>query len=212
MTFDRTTLDFAKNDGLIPAILQHARTGQVLMLGYMNQEALELTLTEGVAWFYSRSKKRLWKKGETSNHVQKVVDIQADCDNDTLLVFVEPQGPTCHLGSQSCFGDTYFNLAVLEETVREKMAAGQEGSYTKYLVDQGIDKILKKNGEEMTEVIIAAKNQEKSEFVAEMSDLLYHLMVLIQSQGVNLADIEAKLAERHGQKQHYSQRTKIEEW
>lgn len=205
-------VDFSKNNGLVPAILQDANTNQVLMLGYMNRQALENTVKDGVAWFYSRSKERLWMKGEESNHIQRVVDIKLDCDNDTLLLRVHPEGPTCHLGTQSCFGDDHFNLNQLEKTIRKKIDHPEEGSYTKYLMDEGLDKILKKNGEEMTEVIIAAKNKDNEELVAESSDLLYHFLVLLQKQGVTLSDVEAKLNERHGEKQDYSVRSEIDEW
>lgn len=205
-------VDFTKENGLVPAILQDANNGQVLMLGYMNKEALEKTLEDKVAWFFSRSKNRLWKKGETSENYQRLIDIKLDCDQDTLLLLVNPEGPTCHLGSQSCFGDDYFNLEILEKTVADKIANPQEGSYTKYLIDEGLDKILKKNGEEMTEVIIAAKNNDTEELIAETSDLFYHLLVLIQAQGISLEEVKGKLAERHGNKQNYSVRQDIEEW
>lgn len=196
----------------MPAILQDDRTGQVLMLGYMNQEAYDKTREEGVAWFYSRSKERLWKKGESSGHLQEVVSIDVDCDQDTLLVRVKPLGPTCHTGTQSCFGDQSFNLAILEQTIAAKIANPQEGSYTKYLIDEGLDKILKKCGEEMTEVVLAAKNKDKEELIDESSDLLYHFLVLLQAQGVQLKNVEAKLAERHGVPQEYSIRQGINEW
>lgn len=205
-------IDFEKGNGLVPAILQHYQTKQVLMMGYMNEEAYQKTMEEKVAWFYSRSREALWKKGETSNNIQKVVDIKLDCDGDTLLVLVDPAGPTCHLGTQSCFGDEYFNLSILEETIQDKMNNPKEGSYTKYLVDEGLDKILKKCGEEMTEVIIAAKNKDKEEITAETSDMLYHLLVLLQQQGVSLSDIEAELAHRHGQEHSYSVREDIKKW
>lgn len=196
----------------MPAILQDDRTDQVLMLGYMNQAAYEKTCQEGVAWFYSRSKQRLWKKGESSGHIQAVVSITADCDQDTLLVRVIPKGPTCHKGTQSCFGDHFFNLATLEQTITSKLANPQTGSYTKYLMDEGLDKILKKCGEEMTEVVLAAKNHDKNELLDESSDLLYHFLVLLQAQGVQLSEVEAKLAKRHGVPQSYSIRQGIEEW
>lgn len=211
-SFSIESVDFSKTNGLIPAILQDVQTKQVLMLGYMNREALEKTIEDKVAWFYSRSKERLWMKGEESKHIQEVIDIKLDCDNDTILLLVHPKGPTCHLGTQSCFGDEYFNLNILEETIKDKIEHPQEGSYTKYLMDEGLDKILKKNGEEMTEVIIASKNNDKEELVAETSDLLYHLLVLLQAQGVELSEVENKLNERHGEKQTYSQRSEIEEW
>jgi len=205
-------IDFDKGDGLVPAILQHYQTKQVLMMGYMNKEAYEKTIEEKIVVFYSRSKERLWKKGETSGHVQHVKDIKLDCDGDVLLVTVDPDGPTCHLGTQSCFGDEYFNLSILEETVEEKMKNPKEGSYTKYLKEEGLDKILKKNGEEMTEVILAAKNNNKEEIISETSDMLYHLLVLLQQQGVSLEDIEKELASRHGKEHNYSIREDIQKW
>lgn len=208
-----TAIDFSKNDGLVPAILQDAESKQVLMLGYMNQEAYDLTVSEGVAWFYSRSKERLWKKGETSGNTQEVVKIDLDCDQDTLLVRVRPKGPTCHTGTQSCFGDDYFNLNMLEKTVKQKIDNPKEGSYTTYLMEKGLDKILKKVGEEATEVIIAAKNAEAGqgtdELVDETSDLLYHLLVLLAERGLSLSEIEAKLNARHGQEHIYSERKEI---
>lgn len=205
-------IDFEKVNGLVPAILQHYQTKQVLMMGYMNKEAYQKTVKEKVVWFYSRSKERLWKKGETSNNIQKVVNIKMDCDGDTLLVFVDPAGPTCHLGTQSCFGDEYFNLSILEETIQGKMKNPKEGSYTKYLVDEGLDKILKKCGEEMTEVIIAAKNKDREEVISETSDMLYHLLVLLQQQEVSLVNVESELARRHGEEHSYSVKKDIKEW
>lgn len=210
--FKIDAVDFSKQDGLVPAILQDVQTNQVLMLGYMNREALGNTLRDKVTWFYSRSKERLWMKGEESKNIQRVVDIKLDCDNDTLLVLVKPEGPTCHLGTQSCFGDEHFNINQLEKTIHDKIQNPKEGSYTKYLTDAGLDKILKKNGEEMTEVIIAAKNNDKEELVAETGDLLYHLLVLLQSYDLSLADVEAELHERHGKEQDYSVRSNIAEW
>lgn len=178
----------------------------------MNQEAYDKTREDGVAWFYSRSKARLWKKGESSGNVQKVIDIVLDCDQDTVLLQVDPVGPTCHTGQTSCFGEGDFTLATLEETISDKIANPQEGSYTKYLMDEGQDKILKKCGEEMTEVLIASKNNDKEELINESSDLFYHLIVLLQKKGVSLADVEAQLKERHGVKQTYSVRDEIDEW
>lgn len=204
--------DFSKNNGLLSVILQDSNTKQVLMNGFMNEEALKKTEEEGIVWFYSRSKERLWKKGETSGNVQKVISMKLDCDQDALLVEVEPKGPTCHTGSQSCFGDEYFNLSILEKTVQDKLQNPEEGSYTKYLQDQGIDKILKKCGEEMTEVIIASKNKDKEELINESSDLLYHFLVMLNHEGLTLKDVENKLAERHGKKQEYSIREDVEKW
>lgn len=193
-------------------ILQDYRTKQVLMNGFMNEEAYQKTLEDGVVWFYSRTKKRLWKKGETSGHTQTVKEMALDCDQDALLIQVDPQGPTCHLGTQSCFGDEFFNLQMLEKIVEYKIENPQEGSYTKYLTDQGIDKILKKCGEEMTEVVIAAKNNDSTELIDETSDLLYHLLVLLKNQNVSLNDVEQRLEERHGENLSYKVRGEIKEW
>ncbi|WP_026865866.1 MULTISPECIES: bifunctional phosphoribosyl-AMP cyclohydrolase/phosphoribosyl-ATP diphosphatase HisIE [Jeotgalicoccus] len=204
--------DFSKNDRLLSVILQDSETKQVLMNGFMNETALEKTKAEGVVWFYSRSKQRLWKKGETSGNTQAVVSMKLDCDSDALLIEVNPKGPTCHTGTNSCFGDDYFNLQTLEKTVQKKMAQPEEGSYTKYLMEEGLDKILKKCGEEMTEVVIAAKNQDKKELIDESSDLLYHFLVLLNQNSVTLKDIEENLEQRHGKKQEYSVRDDIETW
>ena len=204
--------DFSKNGGLLSVILQETRTKQVLMNGYMNEEALTKTKEDGVVWFYSRSKERLWKKGETSGHIQKVISMKLDCDQDALLIEVDPHGPTCHTGTQSCFGDEYFNLSVLDQTVQKKLQNPEEGSYTKYLKDEGIDKILKKCGEEMTEVVLAAKNKDRENLIDESSDLLYHFLVLLNHEGLSLKDVEKNLEERHGKKQDYSIRDDIKKW
>ena len=204
--------DFSKNGGLLSVILQDTNTKQVLMNGYMNEEALTKTKEDGVVWFYSRSKERLWKKGETSGHIQKVISMKLDCDQDALLIEVDPHGPTCHTGTQSCFGDEYFNLSVLDQTVQKKLQNPEEGSYTKYLKDQGIDKILKKCGEEMTEVVLAAKNKDRENLIDESSDLLYHFLVLLNHEGLSLKDVEKNLEERHGKKQDYSIRDDIKKW
>ncbi|MEZ2458481.1 bifunctional phosphoribosyl-AMP cyclohydrolase/phosphoribosyl-ATP diphosphatase HisIE [Salinicoccus roseus] len=204
--------DFEKGGGLLSVILQDERTGQVLMNGFMNEEAYQKTTEEKVVWFYSRSKERLWKKGETSGNIQVVKSMALDCDSDALLIQVKPKGPTCHLGTQSCFGDDHFNLQTLEKIVDRKVENPEEGSYTKYLTDQGIDKILKKCGEEMTEVVIAAKNGDREELIDETSDLLYHTLVLLKHQGVSLGDVEARLEARHGENLSYKVRGEIEEW
>ncbi|WP_271401057.1 bifunctional phosphoribosyl-AMP cyclohydrolase/phosphoribosyl-ATP diphosphatase HisIE [Salinicoccus roseus] len=204
--------DFEKGGGLLSVILQDERTGQVLMNGFMNEEAYQKTTEEKVVWFYSRSKERLWKKGETSGNIQVVKSMALDCDSDALLIQVEPKGPTCHLGTQSCFGDDHFNLQTLEKIVDRKVENPEEGSYTKYLTDEGIDKILKKCGEEMTEVVIASKNGDREELIDETSDLLYHTLVLLKHQGVSLGDVEARLEARHGENLFYKVRGEIEEW
>lgn len=205
-------IDFEKGGGLVSAILQDYNTGQVLMLGYMNQEAYNKTLEDQVVWFYSRSKERLWMKGEESRHIQRLVSIDLDCDQDCLLVKVDPQGPTCHLGTLSCFGDGYFCLEILEKTIAYRIENPKEGSYTSYLVEEGLDKILKKCGEELTELVIASKNQDPEEIVNEAADLIYHLLVLFNIGSVDLWQIKVELASRHGIKQSYSIREEIKNW
>lgn len=204
--------NFEKGDGLLSVILQDYRTKQVLMNGFMNEEAYQKTLEDKIVWFYSRTKERLWKKGETSDHIQIVKEMALDCDQDALLIQVDPQGPTCHLGTQSCFGDDFFNLQTLEKIIDHKIENPREGSYTKYLKDEGIDKILKKCGEEMTEVVIAAKNDDRKELIDETSDLLYHLLVLLKNQDIFMKDVEDRLAERHGENLSYKIRGEIKEW
>lgn len=206
------TPDFDKGNGLLSVILQDWHTKQVLMNGFMNEEAYQKTIDENVVWFYSRSKERLWKKGESSGHIQVVKKMALDCDQDALLIQVEPHGPTCHLGTQSCFGNDYFSLQSLEKIVKNKVQNPEEGSYTKYLTDEGLDKILKKCGEEMTEIVIAAKNDDKKEVIDETSDLLYHLLVMLQEQNVSLKEVEKNLEERHGETLTYKVREDIDEW
>ncbi|SDL12323.1 bifunctional phosphoribosyl-AMP cyclohydrolase/phosphoribosyl-ATP diphosphatase HisIE [Lacicoccus qingdaonensis] len=206
------TPDFDKAGGLLSVILQDWNTGQVLMNGFMNEEAYRKTIDENVVWFYSRSKARLWKKGESSGHIQTVKKMALDCDQDALLIQVVPHGPTCHLGTQSCFGDDHFNVQSLEKIVKNKVENPEEGSYTKYLMDEGLDKILKKCGEEMTEIVIAAKNDDKKEVIDETSDLLYHLLVMLRQQNVSLKEVEKNLEERHGETLTYKVREDIEEW
>ncbi len=204
--------------GLVPAIIQDYQSGQVLMMAYMNAESLEKTISTSMTWFYSRSRQSLWNKGETSGHVQTVKEILYDCDEDTLLIKVEQLGAACHTGHYSCFyrnaaGEeiapqvfdpnkiysSQANSGILYELYdliidrKEKMP---EGSYTTYLFDKGLDKILKKVGEESAEVIIASKNRDKSEVIYESSDLLYHLLVLLVEQGVALEDIFTELKSR----------------
>ena len=206
------TPDFDKAGGLLSVILQNWNTGQVLMNGFMNEEAYRKTIDENVVWFYSRSKARLWKKGESSGHIQTVKKMALDCDQDALLIQVVPHGPTCHLGTQSCFGDDHFNVQSLEKIVKNKVENPEEGSYTKYLMDEGLDKILKKCGEEMTEIVIAAKNDDKKEVIDETSDLLYHLLVMLRQQNVSLKEVEDNLQQRHGETLNYKVREDIEEW
>ena len=187
--------------GLIPAIVQDATTREVLTLAYMNRESLERTIVTGETWFWSRSRNELWHKGETSGNTQQVVDLVFDCDGDAIVVLVKPAGPACHTGARSCFdlkqredlGDLLARLFMLIES-RERDRP--EGSYTTYLFDKGIDKILKKVGEESAETIIAAKNEDADQFVSEVSDLIYHLLVLLVARGVNLEAVRDELAQR----------------
>ncbi len=212
-------IDFSKQDGLIPAVIQDCNSGQVLMLAYMNKEALGKTIDTGKTWFYSRSRQELWMKGESSGHVQEVKEILYDCDEDTVLIKVQQTGVACHTGHYSCFyrnsagqevEKQIFNLnqvyesaasspAILYELyeiIKDRQLKMPEGSYTTYLFKNGLDKILKKVGEENAEVIIAAKNREKSEVIYETSDLLYHLLVLLVEQGVDLGEIFVELKSR----------------
>ena len=197
-------LDFAKGDGLIPAVIQHAGTAAVLMIGYMNRDALEATLTRGRVVFFSRSKGRLWEKGETSGHALEVAEIRADCDRDALLVTVWPRGPVCHLGSANCFGsepntDTQelAFLGELEHVIGERMAARLPGSYTARLVASGMKRIAQKVSEEGLEVALAAAAGTDGEVVAEASDLFYHVLVLLKARGLNLKRVLAELRARH---------------
>jgi len=197
--------------GLIPAIIQDVKSGTVLMLAYMNRESLEKTILEGRTWFYSRSRQSLWPKGETSGNIQKVAAIYYDCDADTLLVQVHQTGNACHEGTFSCFSRTLAEvsegisadwavLSWLEEIVKERKNTLPLESYTTYLFSKGIDKILKKVGEEATEVVIAAKGGKKEEVIYETSDLIYHLLVLLQEQNIELKEIWQELSGRHTKK------------
>ena len=185
-------------DGLIPAVVQDARTREVLTVAYMNKEALQLTIERGETYFWSRSRQQLWHKGETSGNSQKVTKISLDCDDDAVLVEVEPLGPACHTGAYSCFGAEPGIEGVLQDlysVVEERKAKRPEGSYTTYLFNSGLDKILKKVGEEATETIIAAKNDD-GRLPSETADLLYHLIVLLVERGVTLDEINRELKER----------------
>jgi len=186
-------------DGLIPAVVQDARTREVLTVAYMNEEALRLTLERRETYFWSRSRRQLWHKGETSGNSQKVTNVSLDCDNDTVLVEVEPRGPACHTGAYSCFGVEPRLEGVLRElysVVEERKEKRPEGSYTTYLFNSGLDKILKKVGEEATETIVAAKNEDPARLVSETGDLLYHLLVLLVERGISLEEILKELRER----------------
>jgi phosphoribosyl-AMP cyclohydrolase / phosphoribosyl-ATP pyrophosphohydrolase len=187
------------NDGLIPAVVQDAGTREVLTVAYMNQEALRLTLEKGETYFYSRSRKALWHKGDTSGNFQKVQRVSLDCDSDTVLIEVVPMGPACHTGSYSCFGvEPGFSGSIeqLYEVVAERKETRPEGSYTSRLFNEGIDKIVKKLGEEAVETIIAAKNESSQRIVEETADLLYHLVVTLVEKGVTLEEIQVELQKR----------------
>jgi phosphoribosyl-AMP cyclohydrolase / phosphoribosyl-ATP pyrophosphohydrolase len=194
--------------GLVPAIIQDAATKEVLTLAYMNEESLAKTLETGETWFYSRSRQELWHKGETSGNTQTVVSINYDCDQDALLVQVNPKGPACHTGAISCFSEQVFesdapNFAImskLEKVIQSREKERPEGAYTTYLFEKGVDKILKKVGEEAAEVIIAAKNRSHEELRWEAADLLYHLQVLLVEQGLPLKVVLNTLEERHNKK------------
>ena len=194
-------IDFEKSGGIIPAIIQDAKTNIVLMLGYMNKEAYDLTLKEKKVTFFSRSRQELWTKGETSGNELFVEDIRVDCDNDTLLIKAEPSGPVCHTGRDTCFdeknkkSDDFLN--VLETIIGDRRESSPEESYTSRLLSDGINKITQKVGEEATEVIIAALNESDENFKNEVSDLLYHLLVLLQAKDISLGEIKNVLASRH---------------
>ena len=204
ITENSKTLKFDAN-GLIPAIVQDHYTKEVLTLAYMNAETLALTIAEGRTVFWSRSRREIWRKGETSGNVQQVVSITADCDKDALVIDVIKSGPACHTGNESCFtGKIYqsdslseFSLRGLYELLEGRKKDKPEGSYTTYLFEKGIDKILKKVGEECTEVIIAAKAGDKKETIYELADLAYHAMVLMVEMGISVDDVHKELASRH---------------
>lgn len=215
------------SDGLVPAIVQDVDTREVLMMAYMNRESLKLSLESGETWFWSRSRQELWHKGATSGNVQTITSLKYDCDGDTLLVEVKPNGPACHTGAVTCFhneiiglpeksaneasdeagaasasasssSDSRFEvLAELESVIAERERERPEGAYTTYLFDKGVDKILKKIGEEASETIIAAKNKDNDELRLEVSDLMYHLLVLLQERKLPLDDIMSELSRRH---------------
>ncbi|MEC2077243.1 bifunctional phosphoribosyl-AMP cyclohydrolase/phosphoribosyl-ATP diphosphatase HisIE [Metabacillus fastidiosus] len=195
--------------GLVPAIIQDAASKEVLTLAYMNKESLEKTLETKETWFYSRSRQELWHKGATSGNTQKVVELRYDCDQDAFLVLVEPQGPACHTGAYTCFNesvsqeqvnvkeDRFQIFSVLEKVIAEREAERPEGSYTTYLFDEGVDKILKKVGEEASEVIIAAKNRDHEELKWEVADLFFHTLVLLREQKLPFDEVLSALEGRH---------------
>lgn len=210
------SIKFDEN-GLVPAIVQDASTKEVLTLAYMNRESLKKTMETGETWFYSRSRQKLWHKGETSGNTQKIVEMKYDCDQDAILVLVQPNGPACHTGSVSCFSESFYQgkgieeasretheslldyqiLQTLEKVIEDRERERPEGAYTTYLFEKGVDKILKKVGEEASEVIIAAKNRNADELKWEAADLLYHLMVLLREQQLPFKEILKVLSKRH---------------
>jgi phosphoribosyl-ATP pyrophosphohydrolase/phosphoribosyl-AMP cyclohydrolase len=195
------TPDFAKGDGLVPAIVQHARTGEVLMLGYMDEAALEKTQATGLVTFFSRSKQRLWTKGETSGDTLALVDLAIDCDADTLLVRALPAGPTCHNGTSSCFGNEVVPalgfLAELDALVASRHAERPAGSYTTSLFEGGIRRMAQKVGEEGVETALAAVAEDDDALIGEAADLVFHLMVVLRARNIGFGQVAAKLASRH---------------
>lgn len=197
-------LKFDEN-GLIPAVVVDVYSREVLTVAYMNRESLQISMDEGRTCFWSRSRQELWRKGETSGNVQRIAEIIADCDRDALVVLVEKDGPACHTGAESCFHNPLwesetlhdFTLDGLMNLIRGRKTAPKEGSYTSYLFEKGMNKMLKKVGEESTEVIIAAKDQDKKETIYEIADLVYHVMVVMVEMGISIEDITRELASRH---------------
>lgn len=211
MNIDNVKFD---ENGLISAIVQDVDSKEVLTLAYMNKESLQLSIEKGETWFYSRSRNELWHKGETSGNTQKIVEMKLDCDGDALVILVKPAGPACHNGTTSCFTETVYQtddapvgqtgvsfLLELEALIAERKTSMPEGSYTTYLFEKGVDKILKKVGEEAGEVIIAAKNRSHEELSWESADLIYHLLVLLQEQELPLEEVLAVLKQRHAEKE-----------
>ena len=192
-------LNFSKMNGLIPVIIQHYKTKQVLMLGFMNREAYEKTINDNYVTFYSRSRQQLWTKGETSGNYLQVKEIRPDCDQDTLLILCEPEGPTCHTGQTSCFGEqeTAGFLYQLENIIEQRIHSTDESSYTKKLMEQGLNTIAQKVGEEAIETVIEAKDNNDELFNNEVADLLYHLLVLLKAKNSSIATIEEVLRQRH---------------
>ncbi len=199
------TIDFEKGGGLVPAIVQDAVTRKVLMLGYMNEEAYKLTLDRGLVTFFSRSRGRIWTKGETSGNFLQVREILADCDGDTLLVKAVPSGPVCHTGADTCFGEDNQPTEVsspeflfyLESVIRDRMTNPVEGSYTNHLFSRGLNRIAQKVGEEAVELVIASKDDDKDLFLGECSDLIYHFLVLLAQKDTTLSEVIDVLKERH---------------
>lgn len=196
---DPTKVNFEKSNGLVPCVVQDSSTNKVLMLGFMNPEALTKTLNEKRLTFYSRSKKRLWTKGESSGNFLSLVDVHLDCDNDTLLFKVKPKGPTCHTGADTCFNDKNQSegLEFLETIIQNRKSNPKAGSYTNQLLDSGINKVAQKVGEEAVELVIEAKDNNRELFLGEAADLMYHYLVLLTAKGYTLKDVITVLKSRH---------------
>lgn len=204
MSLDISTIDFAKGDGLVPAIVQDADSGAVLMMAYMNREALQATLARQRAVFYSRSKQRLWEKGETSGHTLELVDVAIDCDRDTLLITARPRGPACHTGTRTCFGDEPRSaatkiafLATLEAVIAQRASEKPDSSYTAKLLGKGMAKVAQKVGEEGVETALAGAAESDQKLVEESADLLFHLLVLLKARGIALEQVVDQLESRH---------------
>lgn len=196
---DIQKINFDKTEGLLPCIVQDSKTNVVLMLGYMNREALEKTLSENRLTFFSRTRQRLWTKGETSGNYLHLVEVKLDCDDDTLLFKVKPEGPTCHTGSDTCFNEAneFSGLEFLETIIQERKKNPKSGSYTNQLFDSGINKVAQKVGEEAVELIIESKDDNKELFLNEAADLMYHYLVLLAAKGYQLEDVISVLRQRH---------------
>lgn len=196
---DIKQMDFKKSGGLVPCVVQDSVSGAVLMLGFMNEEALKKTLEDRKVTFFSRSKQRLWTKGETSGNYLHLVDILADCDNDTLLAKVRPEGPACHTGADTCFNETNrkWSVAHLEKLIQDRKENPRAGSYTTGLFEAGMNKIAQKVGEEAVELVIEAKDENRELFLNEAADLMYHYLILLQAKGYTLRDVEDVLERRH---------------
>jgi phosphoribosyl-AMP cyclohydrolase / phosphoribosyl-ATP pyrophosphohydrolase len=204
VALDVASIDFAKGDGLVPAIVQDADSGAVLMMAYMNREALDQTLARKRAVFFSRSKQRLWEKGETTGHTLDVVNVVADCDNDTLLVTARPRGPACHNGTLTCFGDELRSaatsiafLAKLETVIAQRATEKPEASYTARLLEKGVQRVAQKVGEEGVELALAGAAQGEDKVIGESADLLFHMLVLLRARGVAFGQVVAELEKRH---------------
>lgn len=192
-------INFSKLDGLVPCIVQDADSSVVLMLGFMNEDALQKTIRDKRVTFYSRSKQRLWTKGETSGHFLQVVDIIHDCDQDTILIKAHPLGPACHTGADTCFNEknSSWSISALEKIIIERKNNPKQGSYTTNLFNSGMNKIAQKVGEEAVELVIESKDDNRELFLNEAADLMYHYLVLLQAKGYSLSDVETVLSERH---------------